>query len=56
MKNNIRDILINNNNSVQQLFSNIEEKKFNNSWTGKVVDNADPLYLGRVKIKIFRIL
>jgi len=53
VNNNIRDILINNNNSVQQLFSDNGEQKFNHSWTGKVIDNSDPLYLGRVKIKIF---
>lgn len=53
MKNSIRDIVINGNNSVQQLFSDNDEQKFNYSWTGKVIDNVDPLYLGRVKIKIF---
>ena len=51
--NNIRDILINGDNSVQQILGQTDEQKFNDNWTGKVIDNFDPLYLGRVKIRIF---
>lgn len=51
--NNIRDNLINGANSVQQILGQTDEQKFNDNWTGKVIDNFDPLYLGRVKIRVF---
>ncbi len=32
---------------------NHDDKKFKETWTGKVVDNKDPFRMGRVKIRIF---
>lgn len=52
MKNNIRDVLINDNTSVQQMLGKTDEQKFDDHWTGKVIDNSDPLRMGRVKIRI----
>lgn len=33
--------------------SDRSEKKFNDQWTGTVVNNEDPLKMGRVRVKIF---
>ena len=51
--NSIRNNLINGEKSVQQILGQTDEQKFNDNWTGKVIDNSDPLYLGRVKIRVF---
>lgn len=52
MKNNIRDVLLNDQTSVQQILGQTDEQKFDDHWTGKVIDNEDPLHMGRVKIRI----
>lgn len=49
---NIREALINDNASVQQILGQDDVQKFDDHWTGKVIDNTDPLYMGRVKIRI----
>lgn len=49
---NIRDAFINDEVTVQQILGRDDEQKFDDHWTGKVIDNADPLYMGRVKIRI----
>lgn len=52
MKNNIRDVLLNDQTSIQQILGQTDEQKFDDHWTGKVIDNEDPLHMGRVKIRI----
>ena len=52
MSNTIRDSLINEKVSVQDILGQTDEQKFSDNWTGKVIDNADPLYMGRVKVRI----
>lgn len=52
MANDIREELINGNSSVQDILGQTDEQKFDGHWTGKVIDNADPLYMGRVKIRV----
>ena len=49
---NIRDTYVNDKVSVQQILGQDDVQKFDDHWTGKVIDNADPLYMGRVKIRI----
>lgn len=49
---NIRDTFVNDKVTVQQILGRDDEQKFDDHWTGKVIDNADPLYMGRVKIRI----
>lgn len=52
MANKLRNELINEQVSVQDILGQTDEQKFNDHWTGKVIDNADPLFMGRVKIRI----
>lgn len=52
MANTIRDALINGKTGLQQIVAQTDEQKFDDRWTGKVIDNADPLFMGRVKIRI----
>lgn len=50
----LHDIFIKQDASIRgDILTDNDYPEFNHHWTGKVIDNNDPLMMGRVKIKIF---
>jgi len=50
----LHDIFIKQDTSIRgDILTDNDYPEFNHHWTGKVIDNDDPLRMGRVKIKIF---
>ena len=54
MSNSLRDILIRNDEAkTQDVLANTDYQKYDDNWTGKVIDNVDPLFMGRIKVRVF---
>ena len=48
----LHEVYIEKQNKTQSMLANDDYEKIRDHWTGKVIENDDPLHLGRIKIRI----